>query len=312
MATSRGDGRVPWATGIPSELAKQTYYMNAVHGDLANTEDAFRRSSISSATARPASSRRRLPPSAATPGRRFRCARSPSTRFPTTLACGRRRGRTPRTASRAARQEPVRVSVVHDNLVWAAGPCVVGHYRDDVFVGAEDCLDRQLNGRLARTAAAGSLSGCVQHLRGGAQRAGGTTTARHPGAIVVGLGTVGELTPGALTSTLTHSLTAYGAQAVGIERRRRGEGISTERRARARPRDHGAARRRRRGRRDAGGFHPGDSSGGAGGQRAVPGGGDGAPGTRRREQKRRERPHGAHRVGESARAVRRPRHPGGS
>jgi hypothetical protein len=41
MATSRGDGRVPWATGIPVELAKQTYYMNAVHGDLANTEDAF-------------------------------------------------------------------------------------------------------------------------------------------------------------------------------------------------------------------------------------------------------------------------------
>ena len=43
---------------------------------------------------------------------------------------------------------------------------------------------------------------------------------------MVGLGTVGELTPGALMSTLTHSLTAYGAQAVGIERRRRAEGIS--------------------------------------------------------------------------------------
>ena len=51
-------------------------------------------------------------------------------------------------------------------------------------------------------------------------------TAEHPGAIVAGLGIVGELTPGALTATLTHSLTLYGAQAVGIERRRRMQGIS--------------------------------------------------------------------------------------
>ena len=47
------------------------------------------------------------------------------------------------------------------------------------------------------------------------------TLGAHPGAIVVGLGLVGALTPGTLLRTLTHGLTAYGAQAVGLERRRR-------------------------------------------------------------------------------------------
>jgi tetratricopeptide (TPR) repeat protein len=42
----------------------------------------------------------------------------------------------------------------------------------------------------------------------------------HPGAIIAGLGTVGDLTPGSLTSTLAHSLTLYGAECVGRERRR--------------------------------------------------------------------------------------------
>jgi len=40
-ATPRGDGRVPWDTGIPAELGGGAYYMDAVHGDLANHADAF-------------------------------------------------------------------------------------------------------------------------------------------------------------------------------------------------------------------------------------------------------------------------------
>ena len=37
--TTEGDGRVTWATGIPDGV--KTYYLNAVHGDLANTKSAF-------------------------------------------------------------------------------------------------------------------------------------------------------------------------------------------------------------------------------------------------------------------------------
>jgi tetratricopeptide (TPR) repeat protein len=227
MATSRGDGRVPWATGIPSELANQTYYMHAVHGDLANTEDSFPAivDLLSNGTTSKLS---QTPPAVRGDARdTFPLREVAVDAFPdeASLAAAAMGGRRGRKARRA--QEPVRVSVVHDNLRWASSPVVVGHYRDDVFVGAEDALDWQLDGRLRELQrldlypGAYNTSAVVLNETSTAQ-----TTARHPGAVVVGLGTVGELTPGALTSTLTHSFTAYGAQAVGIERRRRGEGVS--------------------------------------------------------------------------------------
>ncbi len=39
LASEYGDGRVPWSTGIPAGI--RTFYMDAVHGDLANTREAF-------------------------------------------------------------------------------------------------------------------------------------------------------------------------------------------------------------------------------------------------------------------------------
>ena len=41
-ATSEGDGRVTWVSGIPDALRKHNlYYLDAPHGDLASTSDAF-------------------------------------------------------------------------------------------------------------------------------------------------------------------------------------------------------------------------------------------------------------------------------
>ena len=40
-ATANGDGRVPWATGIPSSLKDRTFYIETEHGDLANHSNAF-------------------------------------------------------------------------------------------------------------------------------------------------------------------------------------------------------------------------------------------------------------------------------
>jgi tetratricopeptide (TPR) repeat protein len=228
MATRRGDGRVPWATGIPSELAHQTYYMNAVHGDLANTEEAF--PAIVDLLSNGTTSKLSQTPPAVRgdvqeifPLREIPVEVFPDDRSLTAAAIGGRRGRRPRRV-----QEPVRVSVVHNDLIWAKSPVLVGHYRDDVFVGAEDVLDRQLGGRLRELKQLdlypGAYNTATVVLNEPSSQA--RNIGWHPGAIVVGLGTVGELTPGGLTSTLTHSLTMYGAQAVGIERRRRAEGVS--------------------------------------------------------------------------------------
>jgi triacylglycerol esterase/lipase EstA (alpha/beta hydrolase family) len=228
MATSRGDGRVPWATGIPSELATQTYYMNAVHGDLANTEDSFP-AIVDLLNTGTTSKLSQTPPAARGDVREtFPLREADIDGFPdeaslAAAASGGRRGRKKRRV-----QQPVRVKVVHNNLIWADCPVVVGHYRDDVFVGAESALDRQLDGRLRELQRLDLYPGAFNTSAAVLNESVSTVaTKRHPGAVVVGLGTVGELTPGALASTLTHSFTAYGAQAIGIERRRRGEGVST-------------------------------------------------------------------------------------
>ena len=167
--------------------------MNAIHGDLANTEESFPAlvELLSSGTTTKLS---RTPP--ATRGgvtETFPLREEDVDAFPddaslVAAAVGGRRGRKPRRAS-----EPVRVRLFHDNLILAKFPVLVGHYIDDVFVGAEDILDRQLDGRLRELqrqdlyAGASGTAAVVLNTPGAT-----SVTPLHPGAIVAGLGTVGE------------------------------------------------------------------------------------------------------------------------
>ena len=115
----------------------------------------------------------------------------------------------------------VHVRIVHDNVSNASHPVLVGHYRHDVIVGAERYLDQRLDGRLSALLRmelyAGLLNTAVVVLN--EQTRG--ELALHPGAIIAGLGVVGELSPARLTATLAQALTLYGADCVGLERRRR-------------------------------------------------------------------------------------------
>lgn len=115
----------------------------------------------------------------------------------------------------------VHVRVVHDNVSNASYPVLVGHYRHDVIVAAERYLDERLDGRLSALLRMelypGFTNTAVVVLN---EQPQGEITF-HPGAIVAGLGMVGELSPARLTATLAHALTMYGADCVGRERRRR-------------------------------------------------------------------------------------------
>src|SRR5262249_55577070 len=93
----------------------------------------------------------------------------------------------------------VNVRVVHGNLARALYPVLVGHYRDDVFVSAESYLDGQLDGRLRELHRLDVYPGAIGTTVVVANKSGFGV---HPGAIVVGLGAVGELTPGLLMSTI--------------------------------------------------------------------------------------------------------------
>lgn len=227
MATASGDGRVPWATGIPSELRERTYYMNAAHGDLANTEESF--TALVDLLEHGRTSKLPKTPSVGR-GRAkevFPLRETPLDAFPddaalAAAAMGGRRGRKPRPT-----QDRVQVRVVHNNLIWARSPVVVGHYLNDVVVGAEALLDRQLDGRLRELHRLDLYPGDYNRAAVVLNHTSAGSPAQHPGAIVAGLGTVGELTPGGLTGTLTHALISYGAEAIAHERQRRKDGTST-------------------------------------------------------------------------------------
>jgi hypothetical protein len=222
LATAHGDGRVPWSTGIPAGL--RVYYMDAVHGDLASTEDAFPAILDLLATGTTSKLPTTPPQRRAAVTDAFEMRESPPAMVPdqediVASALGSRR----RRARRTARARRVRVRVIHDDLSHATAPVLVGHYQQDVIIGAERYLDRQLAGRLTELHRMNLYPGpigsavAVLNVEESARRG----QHRHPGAIVAGLGMVGDLTPGRLTTTLAQALTAYGAECVGHERRRR-------------------------------------------------------------------------------------------
>jgi len=111
----------------------------------------------------------------------------------------------------------LKVGVVHCDLRQARYPVAVGHYRGDVIVHAETRLDALLDGVLRRRFDLGIYPGEIgtsEIVRRGTHP---------PGAIVVGLGPVGELTPERLRSVFAPALRRYAlaveedrAEAAGI------------------------------------------------------------------------------------------------
>lgn len=220
-ATSFGDGRVPWDTGIPEALKHQTYYVDIEHGDLANAPETFD-GLVDLLNAGATTKLSHVPPVRRgvsvvpfeLPEVRLEMYPSEKDLIASALGSARVKKETPPIRK-------VRVTMVHGNLSRASSPVAVGHYEGDTIVSAEAYLDRQLNGRLRERQCLGlypdKLNTSAVVLNDGDCHEGRT----HPGAIVVGLGMVGELTPGGLTSTMTDALVNYALKCIEVERERR-------------------------------------------------------------------------------------------
>ena len=100
----------------------------------------------------------------------------------------------------------IQVSIRHGSLAYVRHPVVVGHYQGDTIVSAEAALDGQLQGALARRLELGIYPGplgtCATFFND-------SPTAKPAGGLVVGLGQVGELTPGQLEEGMRNSLLDY-------------------------------------------------------------------------------------------------------
>ena len=100
----------------------------------------------------------------------------------------------------------IRVCVRHGDLGYARHPVLVGHYLGDTIVSAERVLDQRLGGRLSEHLQLGLYPG-----RPGTHALffGEGPREKPAGALVVGLGQVGELTPVSLETGVRDTLLDY-------------------------------------------------------------------------------------------------------
>src|SRR5262249_36244323 len=107
----------------------------------------------------------------------------------------------------ATGESPLTVRVTHGHVRMAKFPVAVGHYRDDGIVSAEAQIDRQLQGRLTTRFQMDLYPGPV-----GTVEVVRAPACSPPGALVIGLGHVGEITAdkvrrGVLEACLKYALT---------------------------------------------------------------------------------------------------------
>ena len=119
-------------------------------------------------------------------------------------------GASPQDVTVEAAYAPViEVSVCHGDLSYARYPVLVGHYLGDTVVSAERMLDRQLGRTLTQRLELGIYPG---RLGTYASFFNGQAFARPKGAIVIGLGQVGELSPSLLESGACAALLDFALQ----------------------------------------------------------------------------------------------------
>jgi hypothetical protein len=203
LGTAAGDGRVPWSTGRLEGVP--TWYMDAGHGDMADHRPSFpaiRELLETGTTTRLATA----PAFTRGVSETFELAPAEATEYPTqeellAAALGQGAVRPPQPATP---ELPLGITVVHGNIAFARYPVAVGHYQDDVIVGAEAVLDRQLGGALSDLRALGRYAG----PRGSARVV--LRPERYPpGVVVVGLGPVGELTRASLQENFRQAVLEY-------------------------------------------------------------------------------------------------------
>jgi hypothetical protein len=106
------------------------------------------------------------------------------------------------------------VRLLHASLEHAQYPVLVGHFAGSPLSGAEERLDDCLENRLSRAQVARDYPEALGEFR----HFPGYEGTPPPGAIVVGLGPVGDLTESQLTSVVTRSLVRYASERRDRER----------------------------------------------------------------------------------------------
>lgn len=208
-----GDGVVPWLSRLKPE---RTWYADCEHGDLADETDAFAgyfelldsgrtRALPQTPPLRPSATRTAAGSVEAPAEQLLAVPALPS--LPADLGgyvLGMRR-----SLPHAPTALPIAVRIVHGGLDYARFPLIVGHYQNDSIMGGTQRVDQKLAGQLSRMVELKLFTGADRtsvYLRPPADD--GQPPA-YPGAIVVGLGAMGDLSPAALSATVTRAVLRF-------------------------------------------------------------------------------------------------------
>jgi tetratricopeptide (TPR) repeat protein/pimeloyl-ACP methyl ester carboxylesterase len=216
--TADGDGQVTHELGVLSQL-RTWYDLDRSHGELPDSVDAvleiLARGSASNLAARPR-------PATTSLDSETLLSREQAAFFPSEPELMRAALGKP-VQRRKASLSTLQIAITHGHLREASHPVLVGHYMGDAIVSAEAQLDRQLNQRLSTRfhmeTYAGPL-GSVEIVR--------APNSNPPGAVVVGLGEVGELTSEKLRKSALEAFLRYAlARAEDLEPVKRPENGAT-------------------------------------------------------------------------------------
>ena len=208
QATAEGDGRVTYKAGLLPDIP--VWYVDAEHGDLADHEPAFsayRELLEEGVTTRLSTS----PLSADRGGAAIFDYESEPVLYPTApdLEAGllgkRRKSLQLRTT------DTLHVSVLHGDLRHTNHPIMLSHYEGDTIAGPERVVDVIVGQALSQRYHLGRYpgrTGTVAVVLAPPNELQQSLGVQH-GAIVIGLGKWGELTPSALTQAVHQGVTEY-------------------------------------------------------------------------------------------------------
>lgn len=216
-----GDGTVPWQSALKPE---QTWYVNCGHGDLADYPAAFDGYFELLRQGRTAKLSQQPPLGVPESGTRAGALAEPALRElqgsaihgaapslpddPTAFVLGLSGDHAVGDRARSP-NPPILLSLVHGSLDYARFPLIVGHNLDEGLAGGTRRVDEKLQGQLQDMIDLKLFVGADRTSAYLRPPAPDHRPPPYPGALVLGLGAVGQMTPSSLTATVTRGVLRY-------------------------------------------------------------------------------------------------------
>lgn len=208
-ATNQGDESVTWESGIPKEITDRDhlYYANVTHGGLSNEKKIF--GAIEDILSQGKTGRLQSNlPLARGNGKSFVAKEeeifdlSKQNTIQTLLGLGQ-------DGEAIDHETPIQVKVCHGDLVHAEYPVLAGHFNFDAILTTEKVIDKKLDGELSRLLNLGLYPGPIGTHQIVLSKDVTNVDREFKGAVIVGMGVPGELTPFQLMTTVSRGICRY-------------------------------------------------------------------------------------------------------